>query len=260
MAFYHEEITDNSPNENAATTTTKLSSGSYSLVKVFLYMFAMILFTAAIDLVFSAIFEYLLFNTNAVNSVTTAYLVIMIVAAIGLLIATFVVQRRVFKGNKSLLVPILIYCGLMGIFLSSFTLFVDWWIIGLALGISSLLFAIMAAFSFLIKGTGTAILVTALALGISGSLMGLVCWIMVFTGALSSEALAAWLYGICFIMLAFILLITLFDVIRIKKIASSGEMTKNLSLYCAFTIYIDFVYIFIRVLQLVLLIASRMKK
>ena len=44
-----------------------------------------------------------------------------------------------------------------------------------------------------------------------------------------------------------IMLITAFDVWRIRRISESGQASKNLALYCAFNIYIDFIYMFMRI-------------
>ncbi len=55
-------------------------------------------------------------------------------------------------------------------------------------------------------------------------------------------------YIVSFAMLAVILLITMYDVRRIKDIAQSGINSKNLVSYCAFMIYLDFINIFLRLL------------
>jgi len=53
------------------------------------------------------------------------------------------------------------------------------------------------------------------------------------------------------------MLITIFDVWRVKKIAQRGEQTNNVALFCAFNLYVDFIYIFIRVLSFVASIYGR---
>ena len=45
----------------------------------------------------------------------------------------------------------------------------------------------------------------------------------------------------------------------IKKITERGEMSTNLELYCAFTLYVDFIYILIRVIYFLLLIYGKSK-
>ena len=52
------------------------------------------------------------------------------------------------------------------------------------------------------------------------------------------------------------LFITAFDFYRVKKIASKGEQSNDLALYCAFNLYVDFIYILIRILS----ILARSKK
>ncbi|MDD3841246.1 MAG: hypothetical protein PHI75_00800, partial [Bacilli bacterium] len=44
------------------------------------------------------------------------------------------------------------------------------------------------------------------------------------------------------------LLITMYDVWRIQQIANRGGESNNLALYCAFSLYVDFMYILMRLI------------
>ena len=51
-------------------------------------------------------------------------------------------------------------------------------------------------------------------------------------------------------MFAAVMFITMFDIWNIKRICQTGELSNNLALYCAFTLYVDFIYIFVRILTI----------
>ena len=57
--------------------------------------------------------------------------------------------------------------------------------------------------------------------------------------------------GISLVIVVALLLITAYDVWNIKKIIEKGQMSNNLALYCAFTLYVDFIAIFIRILSII---------
>ena len=59
---------------------------------------------------------------------------------------------------------------------------------------------------------------------------------------------------VSFALFAAMMFITIFDIWNIKKICEKGEMSTNLELYCAFTLYVDFIYILIRVLYFLIII------
>ena len=50
-----------------------------------------------------------------------------------------------------------------------------------------------------------------------------------------------------FALFAGMLLLIIVDLNQIGKICERGEMSKNLTLFCALTLYTDFVYIFIKI-------------
>ena len=110
----------------------------------------------------------------------------------------------------------------------------------------------MALIAFLSKGNLSGLAITGIGLLIGALMLSLVNWIM----WLVSPATWSVLYiAIQFIVLAAVMLITIYDMWRIKKIAERGEMNTNVELYCAFTLYVDFIYIFIRIVSVIL--ASR---
>ena len=62
------------------------------------------------------------------------------------------------------------------------------------------------------------------------------------------------------LVFAFLMLITLYDVYRIKKIAENGaQQDNNLINYCAYILYSDYIAILIRVIYFLMLITGKRK-
>ena len=99
--------------------------------------------------------------------------------------------------------------------------------------------------------------IAAIGLVTGALILSLVTWIeMLLLGEAMSYTLM-WIVN--FALFGAMMLITIVDMVRIKNIANSGGMNDNLSLYCAFTLYNDFIYIFVRVLYYILIIATKNK-
>ena len=65
-----------------------------------------------------------------------------------------------------------------------------------------------------------------------------------------------------FVIFGIIFVITAIDINRVKKIAEMGGFSSNtnLAIYCAYTLYVDFINIFLRVLYYVMVSKSRKDK
>ena len=175
------------------------------------------------------------------------YGIVLIVSAIVMFAMMIWINISMIAKGKVNLVAYLIYAGVMGIFLSSFSLVLPFWEIGVAIGITTIVFGLMALIGFLggekIKWFG----LIGFGLLIGLSLIGLAA-IPIFIFIPGTYAIYYLIFSI--VSLLAILFITAFDFYRIKKIAQKGEDSKDLALYCAFNLYVDFIYILIRILSL----------
>ena len=164
---------------------------------------------------------YLLVATGA----EAAYLPIMIVSAIVMIPMMIVIQLKAFK-KTSKAVPI---CFI----------------------ISAGTFGVMALFGAITKNSLNGLLPIVFTAVIGASIISLVNLLI------GSEAI----YWIAeFVMFGAMLLITAIDMNNIKKIAMTTEgSSTNVALFCAFNLYVDFIYIFIRVLYYVALFTSNRK-
>ena len=122
-------------------------------------------------------------------------------------------------------------------------------------GITAVIFGLLSLIALLSKGRLNGIAIVAIGLVSGAMLISLFLWIlMLFVDV-------TWLFWVVSLaVFAGMMLITIWDVARIKRIAEEGAMSNNLSLYCAYILYNDFIYIFLRVLRLLLVVFARTKR
>lgn len=231
------------------------------LTRSFGYMFAGILITCVVAVAVGLLLTNMLFGTpfvdfNAnyeiVNQNAGSFVIgLMIASGILVLICTIVFNVALLKKSKVSLVAGIVYCVLMGVLLSSFTLYLPWEVIGIAFGITCLLFGGLCLIGLLSKGNLNILGILGFGILFGAMIVGLVYW-LVFSRIANQDTRNLYLI-ITIATFAAILMITVWDVWRIKQIAATGENSQNLALYCAFTLYTDFIYILIRVLQFVAL-------
>lgn len=233
--------------------------------RVYGYMFFNLVLTAVVAIGVGLLFNYWIFGTfnisdnlgniEVVNgSGVVTLFITMIVSAIALFIMSFVVHARAFRG-KALSVPSIIYCVLMGTLLSSLVMFVPWPILGITFAITAGIFGIMFLISYLSKGSLNSLGIIGIGLLIGSGILALIGWIFMLTGFLGAYMHLYWIISL--LSFAAIMFITIWDMWRIKTIAQEGEMSDNIVLYCAFILYVDFIYIFLRVLRIVLYFVGR---
>jgi len=238
-----------------------LSSTGF-LGKTFLYLFLGLLISAVICLGLSNFLYYTLSNgSQEVTTETfTTYMFLLVISGLGLLILSIIISVKRVKMHN-ILIPYILYCILMGVFLSSIVVFIgNPNILGTALGISSIIFLTMCLFGFLYKGR----LGWVFGLLIGGAIsMGVLFLVNLFLFPLAFNVSSAfdayctvyWISeGIFFLM---IMISTFLDMYNIRRISESGVDQNNLSLYCALNLYSDFVMLFIRVLYFLILAGGR---
>lgn len=225
----------------------KTSSRLLSFAKVFLYMFFGLAITTAVSFGVGYIFLAAGWNGADPQVLANSYFGVMIGSAIAILVLTFVIQFVFLRGKHSILVPAVIYCVLMGVLLSSFTIILEnnYWLLGMAFGITAGIFLLMSLIAVISRGNLSPLLMVGIGLLIGSGILTLV---NIFIGS----SMIVWI--VSFAVFAAIMFITIFDIWNIKKICEHGAMSNNLALYCAFTLYVDFIYILIRVLYFLIII------
>ena len=240
----------------------KQSKGAF-LTKVFGMMFLCLLITTVVAAGLG--YGSQLFLNQAINAgneelatnIIYGLVGTLIVSVIALLIMSFVLPITFIRGKHNILGPLMIYVVLMGIMLSTFTFIFDWVILAESFGITSIIFGVMALLGYISKGrlTGIGFILLGLVIGALG--LSLVNWLMIMFGGISeANVQISWIVSL--LIFAFLMLVTLYDVHRIKKIAEAGAgHNNNLTYYCAYILYSDFIAILIRVIYYVALISGR---
>lgn len=236
-------------------------SSSKFIGKVFLYTSIALLITAIvaaiIGFIFSSAIQPVDYNyTEFVIDVDKIkpYLYLLIGSAIAYFPIIIWIHFGAFRGRGRLDVPFVIYAIIMGVFISAFTMFVPIEVIAISFGITCVIFGILALIGLTAKRDLSFLGLVALGLFLGALLVALfnIIWSLVFPGTFQT------LYWIVsYAIFIAMMLITIFDVWRVKKIAQKGENSNNIALYCAFNLYVDFIYIFIRVLGIVASLYSR---
>lgn len=257
---------------NTTYNPTDKKAANLFIGNVFKYMFYAILLSTAIAFGLGLAFTQWIFGTLNVGGLyelddisaiainenaARALFAVMIISGIGTIVVSIVMNVLGFKGNHRLTIPFVLYASLMGVMLSSFVVFVPWTILASAFGITTLIFGIMTLIAFLSKGSLNIIGIIGMGLFFGSMFLSLIGLIFYMTGALGAYLGIYWL--VSFLSFAGILFITIWDLWRIKQIAASGESNHNLALYCAFNLYVDFIYILIRIIYILLRIYSRNK-
>ncbi len=240
----------------------KQSKGAF-LTKVFGMMFLCLLITTVVAAGLG--YGSQLFLNQAINAgneelatkIIYGLVGTLIVSVIALLIMSFVLPITFIRGKHNILGPLMIYVVLMGIMLSTFTFVFDWVILVESFGITSLIFGTMALLGYISKGrlTGIGFILLGLIIGALG--LSLINWLMIMFGGVSeANVQLSWIVSL--LIFAFLMLVTLYDVHRIKRIAEAGAgQDNNLTYYCAYILYSDFIAILIRVIYYVALITGR---
>ena len=241
----------------------KQSKGAF-LTKVFGMMFLLLLITTVVAAGLGYGSQYFLLQAVAAGNDELAGNIIygligaLIVSVIALLIMSFVLPITFMRGRHNILVPLMIYVVLMGILLSSFTFLFDWVILVEAFGITTLIFGVMAFLGYISKGRLAGIGFILLGLLIGALALSLVNYLMIAFSGMIKEQNVTLSWVVSLLIFGFLMLVTLYDVNRIKRIAENGMGTNNnLVYYCAYILFSDFIAILIRVIYYLAIFTRR---
>ena len=233
--------------------SSKQTKGEF-LTKVFGMMFLCLLITTGVACGLGIAFQMLLKNTmvgDQYDQQVVQYIAIaLVVSAIALFVMSIVLPIMFIRGRHNILVPLVIYTILMGVMLSTLVLAIDWVILGEAFGITTIIFGTMALLGYVSKGRLVGIGTILIGLFLGAILLSLTNWIMIMVGGVSkANVTLSWVVSL--LIFAFLMLVTLYDVNRIKRIAEEGaRQDNNLTYYCAFVLYSDFIAILVRVIYI----------
>lgn len=250
----YNEFTGNNPKK--VTPVENLKTNSF-LSKVYGNFAILLLITAIVSFGVAMGFGYWI---SKAGESETPYLALYIVTGISglmLFILSIVMNFVRAFSKRSIWVPAILYSICMGSLLSIFVLLIEPYIIASAFGITALTFVLMFLITKFTKSNMSWAAIFGFGL-IFGAMM-LSLFFLVFY--LIAPTIFSWIYVIIdAAIFVGILLFTLFDIATINRMAERGIENNNLALYCAFNLYVDFIYIFIRILYLLLRIFGNNRK
>ena len=223
--------------------------------QAYLYMAIGLLITALSSLATGLGFGYWLLNASDPFIPSIAFLAIGIGALVGMLAIPFTMASRLRNQSKSIWPGFVVYSLFMGVFLSYFLVWgVDFYVFAEAFGISALAFASAGLWGYFSKKDMNRLWLFIGFVGIAILLLTLFSLLTIFVFPTASYLISL---GTMFAMVLVTIVIAAIDTFNIKRILANGENSSNLTLYCAFMMYSDFISIFIRVLYILLLTSRR---
>lgn len=240
----------------------KVKTSSF-YTKVYLYFGLGLLVTAAVTTLLSFLFEFAFVNDGQLKeSFGVFYLVMCLVSFFVLMGTNMMITTRVIRQNKSIMGPFILYSVIYGVFFATISVLIGGqYLLGIALGVTALIFLAMCGFGYLSHNKMNSLMKIVSTLVVA---IGLLCLVNLVIlpfaffggnyGAYFSGGMIYWIIEAVFFVV--FLLYTAIDFARIRKIAESGCGTSNIALYCAYTIYTDFIAVFTYVLRFILMFAA----
>ena len=241
-----DQVYSNTSNKVRPSEVT-VQSGSKFIGATFLYMAIALFITFAVVGGLGAFLRYSLLKESAEDLTTFLYLFI---GALVLYIPIMIwVHIAACRQGKTVGPAFFAYSIVMGVLISPIALY-DLWVLIISFGSTCLAFASMALIAWTTKKNLSSLAVVGLGLLVGGMILALVNLLLSFFWSGFS-----FIYPlISVIFFVAIILLTIVDLKRVKDIANSGVATKNMAMLCALNLYVDFIYIFLRILRIVAVI------
>lgn len=190
----------------------------------------------------------------SIDQIVSAYQWLMILSLVVHLVLTITMNVMFVrnKSDKNLVVPYIIYTANFGIMLSPYVLVTDAATLGIGLGIALLLFGVMYLVARYTKANLRPMGMIGGSLFMGLFLISLIVMFIPDTTTLS------WILSLG--SFAAIMMITMYDlwiVVKADQHVPAEAATKNLKIGLALRIYIDFIYILIRIIQFIAVAKNR---
>lgn len=212
------------------------TSTTSPLVKVFAWMAVALGVTALM-----ALGVFFAFASGLISDDLFAGL--MIGSAIVLLISYFWFLFGSFRrGQGDPTIPFFLYSGAMGVILSTLPFAYSIELIGTSFGISAFVFG---AFAYYGATTKTSLLGVGQFAFVGFIGLILLSVVNLFVGSMSID------WFISFGIFGVVLLLVAYQVWIVKQISQTGDITRSQAMYMAFSLYISFINIFLRILRFI---------
>ena len=242
-----DQVFNTNQNSRVKPSEVTAYSGSKFIGATFLYMTIDLLVTFGGVGIMGALFRFALYDGSEESFQTFIYVFIgALILYLPVMIWVHIAARR---NSKSIGVAFFVYSILMGALISPVCVLFDFWTILIALGTTCLAFGVMALIAWTSKRDLSKLAVIGFGLLIGALLLSLFNFIVyLFVGFQPLYWLVSFLFFIA------IILITIFDLKNVQQIAMNGGAERNVAFMCALNLYVDFIYIFIRILRIIAII------
>ena len=133
---------------------------------------------------------------------------------------------------------------------------IDFWVIGEAFGITAISFGVMFLIGYFSKANLNVIGAVASAFVMTIFLSLMVFWLVSLISGVSFYSLALDIV-VSLILSVFILILVAVNSYNMKHLIEAGAMSRSMELYFAVDMYCDFMIVFLRVLRILILVASK---
>ena len=242
-----DEVFGTNQNVGVKPSEVTAANGSKFIGAVFLYLTLALLVTFSVVGAMGALFRFALYDGSEESFMTFIYVFIgALILYLPVMIWVHIAARR---NGKSLGVAFFTYSIVIGALIAPVCVLFDFWTILIALGTTCLAFAIMALIAWTSKKNMSTLAVVGLGLLIGALILSLFNFILYLI--VGFEPLY-WI--VSFLFFIAIILLTIFDLNNVKQIAMNGGGERNVAFMCALNLYVDFIYIFIRILRIIAII------
>ncbi len=231
-------------------SSVQASSGSKFLGATLLYLTLALAVTFGVVAIMGGLLN-LVIEKGSETALTT-FGTLMSVAAIIYIPTLIWVQISAIRNGRTVGPAFFTYSLVMGLLISPLCLVVDFVTLLLALGTTCLSFAVMALIAWESKKNLSNLAVIGTGLLLGALIISL--FDLVFSLIFTFDPLY-WIVSFAFFIA--IILLTIVDLGRVKEIAISGGAGKNVALMCALNLYVDFIYIFIRLLRFIAIVRNK---
>lgn len=231
-----------------------VSERSKFTAKVFGFMFTGLLITALVALLTSFLLTKLAPEEIAAHQFPGAFAIVVIVAMITYLVCMIITQINAARNKVAgAVVTGLLATISMGIMVSVVTIFLEWWVIATAFAITASTFGVMFLIGYFSKKDLSILALIGSGLLSGACIIGIITLFMAifFRGDAALWARASVSLMIDGALLIYVLLISIFDMQRIRRLADSGNTSNGVALAMATSLYVDFIYIFLRVIAVI---------
>lgn len=241
-------------NTEVIDNTNKKELSNTFFAKVFLYFGVELLLTSLLTIGFAFLFDAF-FPSNSEKG-DIFYLVSTLISLIGMVVTLIIVQSKTLKKEKGGYIATFIHCLFMSILLADIGYYIgSKEIMGISVAVTSILFLIMCVFGYLIKNKNGWLIGLLIGFGVSSFILLMINMFLFPFIFINNELLETYqqIYLITnFFLLIYSCIVTIIDVVRIKKMASNGLVSNPLALYYSLLLYQDYVIILLYVFYIFL--------